>query len=115
MRTEEEYIEDIIKNHDLEDYRERNIISIDPASSRDFDDAFDIEVLGNNRYRIGIYISNVSFRWMYALDLWDSFLAEYLLFIYQIENVLCYQQYYQMPYVVLQNMICVLLSMFEYY
>lgn len=72
LRTEEEYIEDIIKNNDLEDYRERNIISIDPATSRDFDDAFDIEVLGNNRYRIGIYISNVSF-WMDALDLWDSF------------------------------------------
>ena len=26
VKTEEEYIEDIIKNHDLEDYRERNII-----------------------------------------------------------------------------------------
>ena len=108
LRTEEEYIEDIIKNHDLEDYRERNIISIDPATSRDFDDAFDIEVLGNNRYRIGIYISNVSF-WMDALICGIHSLVEYQLFIYQIENVLCYQQYYRMHYVVLQNMIYVLL------
>ena len=72
LKTEAEYIEDIITKHDLEDYRKRNIISIDPSTSRDFDDAFDVEVMGNNVYRIGIYISNVSF-WMDALDLWDSF------------------------------------------
>ena len=45
LKTEEEYIEDIIKNNELEDYRERNIISIDPVGSRDFDDAFDLSLI----------------------------------------------------------------------
>ena len=72
-KTESEYIEMIKSKSDLKDYRDtRNILSIDPSTSKDFDDAFDIEVLGDNRYRVGIYISNVSF-WMDALDLWDSF------------------------------------------
>ena len=63
----------IIKNKDLKDYREsRNIFSIDPEKSRDFDDAFDIEELDGGKKRISVYISNVSF-WMDAMDLWDSF------------------------------------------
>ena len=72
-KTSDEYIELIKKKHTLQDYREgRYIFSIDPETSRDFDDAFDIETVGPNTVRISIYISNVSF-WMDAMDLWDSF------------------------------------------
>ena len=71
-KTEEEYIEMIKTKSDLKDYRDvRNILSIDPSTSRDFDDAFDIEKLEDG-HRISIYISNVSF-WMDAMDLWSSF------------------------------------------
>ena len=72
-KTEVQYIDMIIKNRDLKDYREtRNIFSIDPEKSKDFDDAFDIEELSGGKKRISVYISNVSF-WMDAMDLWDSF------------------------------------------
>ena len=72
-KTSDEYIELIKKKHTLQDYREgRYIFSIDPETSRDFDDAFDIETVGPNTVRISVYISNVSF-WMDAMDLWDSF------------------------------------------
>ena len=71
-KTEEEYIDMIKTKSDLKDYRDvRNILSIDPSTSRDFDDAFDIEKLEDG-HRISIYISNVSF-WMDAMDLWSSF------------------------------------------
>ena len=71
-KTQDEYIEMIRQNSDLQDYREtRNIFSIDPQHSKDFDDAFDIEKLDDG-FRISVYISNVSF-WMDAMDLWDSF------------------------------------------
>ena len=72
QKTSDEYIEFILKQHDLKDYRNnRNIFSIDPVNSKDFDDAFDIEKIGAG-FRISVYISNVSF-WMDAMDLWDSF------------------------------------------
>ena len=68
-----EYIENIIETHNLVDHRrDRNIFSIDPIHSKDFDDAFSIEKLENKTTRISIYISNVSF-WMDMLDLWSSF------------------------------------------
>jgi len=71
-KTTDEYIGIIRETNDLQDYREtRNIFSIDPEKSKDFDDAFDIEDVEGG-YRISIYIANVSF-WMEALDLWDSF------------------------------------------
>ena len=71
-KTQDEYIEMIRQNSDLQDYREtRNIFSIDPQHSKDFDDAFDIEKLEDG-FRISVYISNVSF-WMDAMDLWGSF------------------------------------------
>ena len=73
QKTEAEYIENIIETHSLVDHRtDRNIFSIDPLKSRDFDDAFSIEILENKTTRISIYISNVSF-WMDILDLWSSF------------------------------------------
>jgi len=72
-KTEEEYIDLIQNKYKLEDYREtRNIFSIDPMGSKDFDDAFDIENINDTETRVSIYISNVSI-WMDAMDLWDSF------------------------------------------
>ena len=71
-KTEKDYIEMIMDKHDLKDYRKtRKIFSIDPATSKDFDDAFDIDIF-EDITRISIYISNVSF-WMDAMDLWSSF------------------------------------------
>ena len=73
QKTEMEYIENIIATQNLVDHRtDRNIFSIDPLKSKDFDDAFSIESLENNITRISVYISNVSF-WMDMLDLWSSF------------------------------------------
>jgi exoribonuclease R len=73
QKTEEEYIETIIQTHKLQDHRKtRNIFSIDPEKSKDFDDAFSIEKMDEKTTRISIYISNVSF-WMDILDLWSSF------------------------------------------
>ena len=67
------YIENIIESQDLVDHRsDRNIFSIDPLKSKDFDDAFSIETLENNTTRISIYISNVAI-WLDALELWSSF------------------------------------------
>jgi len=72
-KTSNEYIELIKKKHTLQDYRKgRYIFSIDPDTSKDFDDAFDIETISDSKVRISVYISNVSF-WMDAMDLWDSF------------------------------------------
>ena len=63
-KTEEEYIDLIQNKYKLEDYREtRNIFSIDPMGSKDFDDAFDIENINDTETRVSIYISNVSI-WM---------------------------------------------------
>lgn len=72
-KTENEYIENIMKKYTLEDHREdRNIFSIDPLKSRDFDDAFSLNENTDETCKISIYISNVAF-WMEILDLWDSF------------------------------------------
>ena len=90
----------IFWQNEVEDRTDRKIYTVDPVNSRDFDDAFGIEMCGDKPYYIlSIYISNVSF-WLDTLDLWESFQKEYLLFIYLIENVLCCQQFYQTKYVV---------------
>jgi len=54
-----------------EDRRDWDIISIDPLTSKDFDDAFGVKEL-DNKFILSIYIANVSF-WMDALNLWSSF------------------------------------------
>lgn len=48
------------------------IFSIDPIGCSDFDDAFSISQLGENKYKISIYISNVPL-WIDFLELWESF------------------------------------------
>jgi len=71
QKTENEYIENILQKYNLKDHRDKNIFSIDPEKSKDFDDAFCVENIDETTDKISIYISNVSF-WMDVLDLWDS-------------------------------------------
>ena len=71
-KSEEEFIESIYRRYDMEDRRKWDIISIDPISSKDFDDAFGIQDISEDTFCLSIYISNVSF-WMDALGLWDAF------------------------------------------
>jgi len=69
--TEREFIDTIIEKYNPEDRRDWDVYSIDPPTSKDFDDAFSFKK-DSEHYYLSIYISNVSF-WMDALDLWDSF------------------------------------------
>ena len=75
-KTQEEYIQQIIENPDfhIQDRRNiKNIMTIDPEHSTDFDDAFSIESIPNeNQYKISVYIANV-YVWLETLHLWKSF------------------------------------------
>ena len=77
-KSEAEFIELIKNKYNMEDRtigvrKDVKIFSIDPKSSKDFDDAFSIwKPEGSQYYIVSIYISNVSF-WLDILDLWDSF------------------------------------------
>lgn len=69
----ETYIGMIFWKNEIEDRTDKHIYSIDPTNSKDFDDAFGIQVCNDKDYYIlSIYISNVSF-WLDVLDLWESF------------------------------------------
>jgi hypothetical protein len=57
---------------DRTDQIEYKIISIDPETSVDFDDAISIKTIDSNNYILSVYISNVSI-WMDILDIWSSF------------------------------------------
>jgi len=72
--TEEALIGMIYYGNKIEDRRDLSIYSIDPLCSKDFDDAFGVQMLGANdpNYILSIYISNVSF-WFDILDIWESF------------------------------------------
>jgi len=56
---------------DFEDRTTNYTYTIDPMSSKDFDDAFGL-VVKDDRVVLSIYISNISF-WFGLLSLWDSF------------------------------------------
>jgi len=71
-KSEHEFIDQIQQTYQVEDRRDWDIISIDPLTSKDFDDAFGIKELDNKKFVLSIYIANVSF-WMDALNLWSSF------------------------------------------
>ena len=69
----ETYTGMIFWKNEVEDRTDRKIYTVDPVNSRDFDDAFGIDMCGDKPYYIlSIYISNVSF-WLDTLDLWESF------------------------------------------
>ena len=69
--TEEQHIKHMDNYFDFEDRTNNYIYSIDPETSKDFDDAFGVTV-SNDKLILSIYISNVSF-WFRLLSLWDSF------------------------------------------
>ena len=75
-KTQGEYIQQILENPDfhIKDRRHiRNIMTIDPEHSTDFDDAFSIETINEtNQYKISVYIANV-YVWLETLHLWKSF------------------------------------------
>jgi len=62
-----------------------NIFSIDPINSQDFDDAFSIKILDNDKYLLSIYIANVPIL-LETLDLWDFF-SNRISSIYLPENI----------------------------
>jgi exoribonuclease R len=74
------FIENIKEKYkSIEDRTNKNewsIFSIDPIGCLDFDDAFSIKKLENNKdndkYMLSIYIANVTV-WLDALNVWDSF------------------------------------------
>jgi len=71
-QSEDYFIETIMQTYQISDRRDRAIISIDPKDSKDFDDAFGLTELDDDRIMLSIYISNVSF-WMDIMSVWDSF------------------------------------------
>ncbi len=71
-KTAPEFISSMIEKYDITDRTNEQVYSIDSKETSDYDDAFSITELGNNAYKISIYISNVPL-WMEELDLWESF------------------------------------------
>jgi exoribonuclease R len=71
-KTAPEFISSMISKYNLTDRSQEPVYSIDSKETTDYDDAFSIIDLGNNAYKISIYISNVPL-WMEELDLWNSF------------------------------------------
>jgi exoribonuclease R len=68
----EGYFMDLIKEkYNLENRIGRDIITIDPNTSKDFDDAFGL-IETDTQYVISIYITNVSM-WLDVLNVWSSF------------------------------------------
>jgi len=43
-----------------DDFRKRNTITIDPKTARDFDDAIDVEAIGDGTFQLGVHIADVS-------------------------------------------------------
>ena len=59
-------------NPQIEDRTALHAFTIDPPTSLDFDDGFSVQMLPDNRYKVSIYIANVTI-WMNSLNLWSSF------------------------------------------
>tara|TARA_B100001093_G_C26858627_1_gene1028734 strand:- start:3271 stop:5028 length:1758 start_codon:yes stop_codon:yes gene_type:complete len=69
--TEEQHILNMDKIAKYEDRTTEKIYTIDPITSKDFDDAFGIK-MNEDTIVLSIYISNISF-WFELLSLWSSF------------------------------------------
>ena len=69
--TEEQHIKHMDACFDFEDRTKHYVYTIDPETSKDFDDAFGITIL-DDKLILSIYISNVSF-WFRLLSIWESF------------------------------------------
>ena len=71
-RPEEGLVSEIAEQYAVVDRRHLdNIITIDPSTSKDFDDAIGVQK-GENGAIVSIYIANVPL-WLDFLGLWDSF------------------------------------------
>lgn len=62
-------IEKMLDGDKIVDLRNYNVITIDPDSCTDFDDAFSAHIIGNT-VMVNVYISHV-FLWMETYKLWD--------------------------------------------
>jgi ribonuclease R len=54
---------DTIRESDLggrDDFRQRNMITIDPTTARDFDDAVEVNVLPDGSFQLGVHIADVA-------------------------------------------------------
>ena len=71
-KSENQFIDEIIRDYNLTDRRSDDVYSIDPTLSKDFDDAFNFKYIDDNLCSVSIFISNVAI-WLDALDLWSSF------------------------------------------
>lgn len=69
--SQEHFIELIKEKYNLENRIGRDVISIDPKTSKDFDDAFGM-IENETQFIISIYITNVSM-WLDVLNIWSSF------------------------------------------
>ena len=69
--SQDYFIEMIKEKYKLEDRIGRDVITIDPKTSKDFDDAFGM-IETEVEYIISIYITNVTM-WLDVLNVWGSF------------------------------------------
>jgi len=71
LKGEDEWslIEKMLDGDKIVDLRNYNVITIDPDSCTDFDDAFSAHIIGNT-VMVNVYISHV-FLWMETYQLWD--------------------------------------------
>lgn len=70
-QSEDYFIETIMTTYNIADRRQHMIVSVDPAESKDFDDAFGVVEL-DDKLQLSIYISNVSL-WLDIMGIWNSF------------------------------------------
>jgi len=63
VEDEAAQLPDAIRESDLakrDDFRNRNTITIDPTTARDFDDAIDVNVLPDGSFQLGVHIADVA-------------------------------------------------------
>lgn len=72
LKSHGEFIQNIIKKHNVEDRKDEYVFTIDPLHSKDLDDGFGIKECDNGNAIISIYISNVAL-WIDELKIWNSF------------------------------------------
>lgn len=73
ITDKKQFIKQICDKHNtIEDRTKWHTFSIDPQGSLDFDDAFSIKKIDNNRHMVSIYIANVAI-WLDELKLWSAF------------------------------------------
>ncbi len=62
VNNEAQEIEEVISKEEIEnrrDLRKEEIVTIDPADAKDFDDALSLKILKNGNYKLGVHIADV--------------------------------------------------------